>query len=161
MSVCFVLIFLYSENCSYAVAALCEHIYMKRGARLTKARDYLFCLCRKWLSFDISLRHRLLVPPLTRVSPFLRKPHHSSHPLRHKKALFSIISHPPTSTYSWTRPLQWSASSLLLPQSALEVDVTAKLPRSSRKTEPVTNKIKTVVHVQSSVLHGGSVTKGF
>lgn len=95
MSVCFVLIFLYSENCSYAVAALCEHIYMKRGARLTKARDYLFCLCRKWLSFDISLRHRLLVPPLTRVSPFLRKPHHSSHPLRHKKALFSIISHPP------------------------------------------------------------------
>lgn len=150
MSVCFVLIFLYSENGSCAVAALCEHIYMKRGARLTKARDYLFCLCRKWLSFDTGFSF-----PLTRVSPFLRKPHHSSHPLRHKKALFSIISPPPTSTYSWTRPSQWSASSLLLPQSALEVDVTAKLPRSSRKTEPVTNKIKTVVHVQSSVLHGG------
>lgn len=149
MSVYFVLIFLYSENGSCAVAALCEHIYMKRGARLTKARDYLFCLCRKWLSFDTGFSF-----PLTRVSPFLRKPHHSSHPLRHKKALFSIIS-PPTSTYSWTRPSQWSASSLLLPQSALEVDVTAKLPRSSRKTEPVTNKIKTVVHVQSSVLHGG------
>lgn len=149
MSVCFVLIFLYSENGSCAVAALCEHIYMKRGARLTKARDYLFCLCRKWLSFDTGFSF-----PLTRVSPFLRKPHHSSHPLRHKKALFSIIS-PPPSTYSWTRPSQWSASSLLLPQSALEVDVTAKLPRSSRKTEPVTNKIKTVVHVQSSVLHGG------
>lgn len=90
MSVCFVLIFLYSENGSCAMAALCEHIYMKRGARLTKARDYLFCLCRKWLSFDTGFSF-----PLTRVSPFLRKPHHSSHPLRHKKALFSIISPPP------------------------------------------------------------------
>lgn len=30
-------------------------MHMKYGATVTKARDYLLCLCREWLSFDISL----------------------------------------------------------------------------------------------------------